>query len=864
MMRVRLARWSFAFLSLLAVSCGAERHASLGSIHSSVTVAPSDVARVALTVTGPGLPTPALVDLAPVPGNPGAWQGGLDGLPPGDGYAVSASAYDAAGTLLYQGGASPVAINAGLTTFVAIVAQQVSPSPVWGNTPPRIDSVVASSTSPAPSEAVALSVAAHDPDPGSVLTYSWFASGGTIVDPFSPAVTWIAPGPGPQTITVVVSDDKGASADFSFTLVVEELPQTGSLSVTVRVNSWPVASALATRPTRVEVGETAAVTAGAVSDADGDPLTFAWTADCPGFFADPVSLTTSFTPTAPPQNGLCTLTLTASDGQGGTGSGFVGLWVGPPPQLIVGGGGTPPVPVSGPLACTTASSNTGRKVALDSASVIYAGMICGGQPFVAVSRDGGHTFGPPTPLPFATVTELALQGAGPGTAFAAVFDPAGTPFVTKTTDGGATWSPPTALLDGGPAIAGNGISIATLGDAVDVLVTGGSGVILYHSASGGVGPFDWTNVALPAVFDDVLADARTGTVWVVSDTPDLHLRASVDGGATFGPQFDLPGPAFYSDWAMGNGLVYAVGSGGAPDAAIRIAVGVDAPTGSTTVGGLATADGSPMTRAVSADAAGNAYVVTQTAQGIALQRLDAGAGSAGLARQLGPGRFPGVVAGSAAAVVTYTVDTTVYVTVQSFGATPPPPPPAPNAIVNGSFETGDYAGWTLLETPAGIPDAGTFAVVRGGTTVQPQQTLFDFADRIDVVELSPGLPATFMASEGSYVGVHLQNGPQNHRMYQTVSVPPGAQALSWTMSYNNHFGAFDLVGQFIAVNVRDPQTDAILGTVYQTQPGDPLVLPLTPFSADISRFAGKTVRIDFELQAQGFHLDASFDDFRIQ
>jgi hypothetical protein len=860
-MRLRHARWLVAFLSLVAASCGAERHPSLGSIHGSVTVAPSEVARVALTVSGPGLPAPVTVDLAPTPGTVGSWQGGLDGLAPGDGYAVSAGAYDVAGTLLYQGAAAPVAVGAGTTTLVAIVAQQVTPPPVWGNTPPRIDSVVASNTSPAPNEAVALSVAAHDPDPGATLTYSWFASGGAILDPFAPAVTWIAPGPGPQTLTVVVSDDKGASADFSFALVVEDLPKSGSISVKVSVNSWPVVSALATSPTRVDVGQTAAVSA-AVSDADGDPLGFAWSADCQGFFADPASQATSFTPTAPPANGLCTLTFAASDGRGGSGSGFVGLWVGPPPQVVVGGGGTPPVAVSGPLACSTASSNTGRKVAIDAAGIVYAGMICSGQPFVAASRDAGRTFGPPAPLPFPPVVELARQGAGPSTAFAAAIDSAGTPIVAKTTDGGGTWSAPTALVGAGQAFPSQGISVATLGDAVAVLVTGGSGVLLYHSRTGGIGPFDWTNVALPAAFDDVLADARTGTLWVASDTPELHLRASLDGGATFGPQFDPPGAAYFSDWAMGNGLIYAVGSAPSSDAAFRIAVGADAPLGSTTVGGLAAADGSAMTRAVSADALGNAYVVTQTAQGVALQRIEAGAASAGASRQLGPGQFPGVVAGSGIAAVTYTLGTTVYVTVQSFGGAPPPLP-APNAIVNGSFETGDYAGWTLLETPAGTPDAGTFAVVRSGTTVPLQGTLFDFADRLDVVQSSVGLPETFKASDGSYVGVNLQNGPQNHRMYQTVSIPAGAQRLTWAMSYDNHHVGFDPVVQYVALNVRDPLTDAVLATIYKTLPGDPLVLPLTPFSADISPFAGKTVRIDLELQAQGFHLDLSFDDFRI-
>jgi hypothetical protein len=83
------------------------------------------------------------------------------------------------------------------------------------------------------------------------------------------------------------------------------------------------------------------------------------------------------------------------------------------------------------------------------------------------------------------------------------------------------------------------------------------------------------------------------------------------------------------------------------------------------------------------------------------------------------------------------------------------------------------------------------------------------------------------------------------------------------MFYNNLAGSFDAALQYLAINIRDTATDAILATVFKTTQGvDPQVVPvMTPYAADISAFAGMTVRIDVEMQVQLNFFDAAFDNF---
>jgi hypothetical protein len=186
-------------------------------------------------------------------------------------------------------------------------------------------------------------------------------------------------------------------------------------------------------------------------------------------------------------------------------------------------------------------------------------------------------------------------------------------------------------------------------------------------------------------------------------------------------------------------------------------------------------------------------------------------------------------------------------------------------LVNGSFESADYTGWTLLADQE-IGTCGTWGIAANGQTVARNQAVFDFFTGHSISQSSSGLPATFSATDGTELAVAFQNCGERHRMYQTVTIPAAASTLAWDMSYDNTGGSFDAGDQYIAVNLRDPTTDAVLVTLYKTTQGeDAQELPaMTTFSKSIAAYAGQTVRIDVEMQVRLSFLDGAFDNFRLQ
>ena len=185
------------------------------------------------------------------------------------------------------------------------------------------------------------------------------------------------------------------------------------------------------------------------------------------------------------------------------------------------------------------------------------------------------------------------------------------------------------------------------------------------------------------------------------------------------------------------------------------------------------------------------------------------------------------------------------------------------AVSNGSFETGDYTGWTLWEGPNNSPAFGTWGIATNGQTILRLESVFDYFDGISVVQTSPGLPHTYTATDGNYVALQLQRGSQSHRMYQDVVLPSARAQLTWDMEFHNHFGGGFSSAQSLSVNVRDPNTDAVLGSLFGTAAGDPASMPMTHFEADLSAWSGQTVRISVDMVVNNFYFDAAFDNFII-
>jgi len=76
-----------------------------------------------------------------------------------------------------------------------------------------------------PGKGATASADARDPD-GDALTYRWTATGGTLANATSRQAQWTAPTtPGTYTLTVTVTDSKGASASSSTTIVVAAPPR---------------------------------------------------------------------------------------------------------------------------------------------------------------------------------------------------------------------------------------------------------------------------------------------------------------------------------------------------------------------------------------------------------------------------------------------------------------------------------------------------------------------------------------------------------------------------------------------------------------------------------------------------------------
>ena len=282
--------------------------------------APDMLSRVTLT-DGASRATP----LVPVKGT---WVGVLEGLAAGAHHTFRVQAFDATGALRHEERVEDVPVTAGATGRVQLyLREQPRPLPDF-NTPPFIDSLVASHTTVDPGGVVALSALAHDPDPGDSLSYTWEAASGHFSAPDQASTTWTAPtaSPGPVSLWLTVSDSRGAA--FTVELALEVSAGHGGARVEVDFNALPRVLALTSSRGQLDVGQTTALSLTA-SDADGDPLGYQWSATCAGTFTGAASASATFTPSALPGGTCdnCQLTVTVTDGRGGQNTGRLAVCV---------------------------------------------------------------------------------------------------------------------------------------------------------------------------------------------------------------------------------------------------------------------------------------------------------------------------------------------------------------------------------------------------------------------------------------------------------------------------------------------------------------------------------------------------------
>ncbi len=336
---------------------------------------------------------------------------------------------------------------------------------------------------------------------------------------------------------------------------------------------------------------------------------------------------------------------------------------------------TTPVDVSGALGCNTGVANAARKIAVDGSGTVYGVMQCGSGSRVVVSHDRGFTFSAPldlsADLPDAAsgVAQTAVNSGPSGTAYVAIMLNTGAVYLRTTHDGGATWGAPNPA--GSATSTSSGLSLESFNDDVYVgfSVSGGVGVARNHTR--GDGAFDLTPVGMSIAFFDLLYDVVTGTLVVAADTPGFHIRASVDAGVSFAGEVNPPGQQYYSDWAIGNGSVFAVGVnlGSSGNATLLYKIPTSDLTTSVAIGGLPAISGA-QTRAVAADAGGNAFVTSGlNGGGVQLDRLASGAGAFDAPRALsatGTSAMVTSLPGNQGAAVIYTEGGVVYMTIQAY------------------------------------------------------------------------------------------------------------------------------------------------------------------------------------------------------
>lgn len=157
-------------------------------------------------------------------------------------------------------------------------------------------------------------------------------------------------------------------------------------------------------------------------------------------------------------------------------------------------------------------------------------------------------------------------------------------------------------------------------------------------------------------------------------------------------------------------------------------------------------------------------------------------------------------------------------------------------FVNGSFETGDFTGWTVINEP---DSNGDWFVYSGTTTPLSSNSI-----------LRPPV--------GEFAAVTDQGGPGSHILFQDILVPVDGEATcSLIIYYNNLAGTFinnsDLsfsggANQQARIDILSTDADiftvsaGVLLNIYQTFPGDPASLGYTTLDFDLSQFAGETVR----------------------
>lgn len=178
-------------------------------------------------------------------------------------------------------------------------------------------------------------------------------------------------------------------------------------------------------------------------------------------------------------------------------------------------------------------------------------------------------------------------------------------------------------------------------------------------------------------------------------------------------------------------------------------------------------------------------------------------------------------------------------------------------VVNGTFEGGTLAGWTTNGTS---PSCSTWTADTGTTAPRSGRT----------ISAPP---------EGTWAALHDGACPASDVLYQDIALEPGrTHTLSFKTYYQNDSGLWS-TPQSLEVNQSNQQyrvdimkptstprsmvAGDILSVVYRTVAGDPMVRAPFDVSADLTPFAGQTVRLRFAAVQTQFFFRVGVDAVKI-
>lgn len=210
----------------------------VGSVDIAVVQGGVTLTSVAYTISGPNsFTTSGSINVA----SSATLSAVIGGIPAGNGYTIMLSATGTDGTT-NCGGSATFNVTAGAVTAVSVTldchqAAKTGSVLVNGtiNVCPVADGITANPADISVGSAIALTIAAHDPDNGpSPLTYSWSAPSGSFTGGTTATPTFVCGTPGQVTLSASISDGDplaACAATISAVVTCDPLLQASSLVV---------------------------------------------------------------------------------------------------------------------------------------------------------------------------------------------------------------------------------------------------------------------------------------------------------------------------------------------------------------------------------------------------------------------------------------------------------------------------------------------------------------------------------------------------------------------------------------------------------------------------------------------------------